>query len=298
MRKRYIKPSIFSNEILGVDEADPLYTILFEGLWCIADREGRLEDRPHRIKSKIFPYRNIPNIDAMLQWLADTGFVVRYQVGGVRYIQVVQFSTHQSPHVNEVVSVIPAIPLNAADTGTATNGASTATNGASTSLLNSNSNSNLVRGGQPPPTASASGTAQTAEDPVERRIWTDGVELLVRAGMSEKAARPLLGRWAADHGRERLAMAIAAAQAANSPDPKGYIGGVLRTLKGDKAAMYVGKEGPSVEIIKADLGQYACAECFDSGRVVRAAKDGERGLDGLVLGDCACRGVAAAAGPS
>ena len=49
-RSRNIKPSLFKNEVLGV--ADPLYTILFEGLWVLADREGRLEDRPLRIKAE------------------------------------------------------------------------------------------------------------------------------------------------------------------------------------------------------------------------------------------------------
>jgi hypothetical protein len=43
MRARSIKPGICDNEILGT--ADPLYTLLFERLWMMADREGRLEDR-------------------------------------------------------------------------------------------------------------------------------------------------------------------------------------------------------------------------------------------------------------
>src|SRR5262244_3073085 len=54
IRARNIKPGIFKNELLGA--ADPLLTLLFEGLWCMADREGRLEDRPLRIKAEIFPY--------------------------------------------------------------------------------------------------------------------------------------------------------------------------------------------------------------------------------------------------
>lgn len=49
-RSRNIKPGLFKNEVLGV--ADPIYTILFQGLWVLADREGRLEDRPMRIKAE------------------------------------------------------------------------------------------------------------------------------------------------------------------------------------------------------------------------------------------------------
>ena len=47
-RARNIKPGFFLNEELGV--LPPLVRILFAGLWCIADRDGRLEDRPKRIK--------------------------------------------------------------------------------------------------------------------------------------------------------------------------------------------------------------------------------------------------------
>jgi hypothetical protein len=98
-RSRNIKPGLFRNEVLG--QADPLLTILFQSLWCIADREGILEDRPLRIKADTFPYREIRDMDGMLQWLHDQGFIVRYSVGGKRLIQVVEFSRHQNPHKNE-----------------------------------------------------------------------------------------------------------------------------------------------------------------------------------------------------
>lgn len=106
MRARSIKPGICDNEILGT--ADPIYTLLFERLWMIADREGRLEDRPLRIKAQAFPYRDGLDVDPMIDWLAENGFVQRYAVNGRRYIQVLNFSKHQSPHKNEQNSVIPS----------------------------------------------------------------------------------------------------------------------------------------------------------------------------------------------
>lgn len=108
-RARNIKPSLFKNEILG--EADPLLTILFEGLWCLADREGRLEDRPKRIKAEIFPYRELPNFNGYLTELERLEFILRYEVDNVRYIQVKNFKKHQSPHKTEKPSVIPEPPL-------------------------------------------------------------------------------------------------------------------------------------------------------------------------------------------
>lgn len=103
-RARNIKPGLFKNEILGV--ADPLYTILFEGLWVLADRDGKLEDRPLRIKGEVFPYRDV-DTDPMLDWLQQQGFIRRYAVAGKRYILIIEFVKHQSPHKNETESVIP-----------------------------------------------------------------------------------------------------------------------------------------------------------------------------------------------
>src|SRR5688572_18334036 len=107
-RTRRLKPSLFENEILGVDEADLIYTVMFEGLWCLADRDGRLKDRPVWIKSKVFPYRTVNNPDAILQWLADKGFILRYGNDEARYIQIVNFHVYQKPHAEEQASVIPS----------------------------------------------------------------------------------------------------------------------------------------------------------------------------------------------
>ena len=105
-RARNIKPGLFKNEILGV--ADPIYTLLFEGLWVLADREGRIEDRPLRIKAEIFPYREGLNIDEMLDWLQTNGFIRRYVARGKKCIVVREFVKHQNPHKNETESELPA----------------------------------------------------------------------------------------------------------------------------------------------------------------------------------------------
>jgi len=104
-RARNIKPSLFKNEILG--EADLVLTVLFQGLWCLADREGRLEDRPKRIKAEIFPYRELPDINGYLTELERLGFIRRYVVGEIPIIQVINFLKHQSPHKTEKPSELP-----------------------------------------------------------------------------------------------------------------------------------------------------------------------------------------------
>lgn len=104
-RARNLKPSFFTNDLLA--EIDPLGRLLFQGLWCIADREGRLLDRPKKIKAEILPFDNA-DIDRLLEALSKYGFIIRYQVDSIGYIQIINFLKHQNPHVKEAVSSIPA----------------------------------------------------------------------------------------------------------------------------------------------------------------------------------------------
>ena len=104
-RARNIKPGFFSNDQLA--ELPALTRLLFAGLWTIADRAGRLEDRPKKIKAEVLPYDNA-NVDKMLQELADRKFLIRYEVNGIKYLQVTAFAKHQNPHKNEAESTIPA----------------------------------------------------------------------------------------------------------------------------------------------------------------------------------------------
>jgi hypothetical protein len=92
MRIRTIKPEFFKHD--GIAALDPLTRILFIGLWCMADCQGRLEDRPARIKVEVLPYDNF-DVEAALASLAEQNFVVRYSADGISLIQVVSFSEHQ-----------------------------------------------------------------------------------------------------------------------------------------------------------------------------------------------------------
>lgn len=104
-RARSIKPGFFSNEDLL--ELPFEYRILFAGLWTLADRAGRLEDRPKKIKLNVFPGDDV-DVEAGLTALAKYNFILRYEAAGTKYIQVVAWSKHQSPHIKEAASTIPA----------------------------------------------------------------------------------------------------------------------------------------------------------------------------------------------
>jgi hypothetical protein len=103
-RARNIKPGFFKNEELA--ECDPLARILFAGLWTIADKEGRMEYRPKRIKAEILPYDDC-EIDALIYQLTEHGFIILYEVDNAQYLEIPTFLDHQNPHKNEPESKIP-----------------------------------------------------------------------------------------------------------------------------------------------------------------------------------------------
>ncbi len=105
-----MKPGFFKNEDLAA--LGPYAQMLFAGLWCLADREGRLEDRPLRIKAEIFPYYEPkPNIITLLDKLNTLNFIQRFDVENEHFIQILQFRKHQNPHPHEAASIIPNPPI-------------------------------------------------------------------------------------------------------------------------------------------------------------------------------------------
>lgn len=107
-RSRNIKPGFYKNEDLA--ECSVWARYIFPGLWMLADREGRLEDRPKRIKGELLPF-DLQDIEPLLAELAARKFIVRYQNSEGSFIQISKFSTHQTPHYTEKSSVIKAPPL-------------------------------------------------------------------------------------------------------------------------------------------------------------------------------------------
>ena len=112
-RIRYLKPDFFKDEHLK--ELPFEARILFSGLWCWADKEGRLEDRSERIKVEIMPYDQV-DVEKLLDLLAKPKngsgrpFIQRYEVGGEKYIQIISWDKHQKPHHTEKKSLIPPPP--------------------------------------------------------------------------------------------------------------------------------------------------------------------------------------------
>ncbi|MDD4178863.1 MAG: hypothetical protein PHH14_02280 [Candidatus Margulisbacteria bacterium] len=109
-RIRYLKPDFFKDE--DIKELPFEVRIFYEGLWCMADREGRLEERPERLKVEIMPYDEI-DIEKALTLLAlpkkhgRQPFINRYVTDKQRFIQIINWHKHQKPHHTEKESTIP-----------------------------------------------------------------------------------------------------------------------------------------------------------------------------------------------
>ena len=104
-RARNIKPGFFKNEELA--ECTSWARLCFAGLWTLADRDGRLEDRPKRIRGELFAFDDEVTIGPLLDELVAHGFILRYRTSdGLRAIQILKFEEHQTPHYAEKPSTI------------------------------------------------------------------------------------------------------------------------------------------------------------------------------------------------
>lgn len=103
-RSRNLKPGFFKNEELAA--ISPLARLAFAGLWTLADREGRLEDRPKRLKVEVLPYDAV-DMETLLAEIAAAGFIRRYEANGYRFLDIPTFLKHQNPHTKEPKSEIP-----------------------------------------------------------------------------------------------------------------------------------------------------------------------------------------------
>jgi len=97
-RTRQIKPGFFTNEELG--ECEPLARILFAGLWTVADRDGRLEWKPKRLKAELLPYDRC-DMSRLVMTLHDKRLLTFYEVDGRQFVWINEFSKHQRPHPHE-----------------------------------------------------------------------------------------------------------------------------------------------------------------------------------------------------
>ena len=227
-RARNIKPGFFKNEDLA--ECSPWARLCFAGLWTLADREGRLEDRPKRIKGELFAFDSVET-DPLLVELERHGFIMRYEVENRGFIQIIAFHKHQNPHHKEPSSEIPS-PQSLVKTETSPgllvdesskHGGKTVLNPDSLLLI---PESGFLIPELIPSEAKASG----AEPPPTDReiVFATGVPLITAAGVKESNARSMLAMLCKKHGEQAVVEAITETARSHAGDPVSWLQAILK----------------------------------------------------------------------
>lgn len=95
-RIRTIKPEFFTS--LTIDKLSLTAQRTFIGLWTFADDFGKGLDDTRLIKAAIWPLRSRHSparVEQDMGALADLNLILRYQVEGTRYFQILGWAEHQ-----------------------------------------------------------------------------------------------------------------------------------------------------------------------------------------------------------
>lgn len=100
-RIRTIKPEFFTSD--DICSLTMPARLLYIGIWCEADKEGRLEWSPRNLKRRYLPDDSV-DIEALCSELLDRGLVVPY---GDDLAYIPKFSKHQHINPRESASKLP-----------------------------------------------------------------------------------------------------------------------------------------------------------------------------------------------
>ena len=228
-RSRNIKPGFFTNDQLA--ELPALTRLLFIGLWTIADRDGRLEDRPKKIRAECMPY-DIFDCDEALSDLEKAGFILRYAAGGVSVIQVVNWDKHQNPHVKEQASTMPAPNKHGASTVQAPD-----IEQPKPEVAGLIPDSGFLIPDSSPliPSSVANATGDKSPDQLTKdELWSAGKSLLTQAGMPAKQCGSFVGKLVKDYTDATVIEAVRAAVVARPADPAEYLKAACMRMAGER----------------------------------------------------------------
>jgi hypothetical protein len=215
-RSRNIKPGFFTNDKLV--ELPFETRLLFIGLWTLADKAGRLANRPKKIKMELFPADKL-DVEPMLGALESAGFIDCYTVDGVACIKVNNWTKHQSPHHTERASTLPPRLMDGDLTVKSPEVHASIT--VEIPLIPDSGflipDSSVLRtGGESPPANMPDQEPSTAKD----RVWAFGPVLI---GGSAQVAKTLLGKLVKAHGETVVDEVLTACAVQKPGEPKAWI---------------------------------------------------------------------------
>lgn len=112
-RIRTVKPEFFTSE--SVLSVSPLARLFFIGLWCEADRDGRLKWKPKTLKFRYLPGDPV-NIEKLCTELEQAEMIVTYTIDNNDYCEIPSFKSHQVINNREKESELPSRDSDASTT--------------------------------------------------------------------------------------------------------------------------------------------------------------------------------------
>lgn len=107
-RIRSIKPELFMDEDLAALPVEARYLLI--GLHCHADRAGRFEWRPARLRALIYPFEQSLDVAALLEQLRAARYLLRYEAHGAVFGYVRNWTKQQVINNRERDSELPPPP--------------------------------------------------------------------------------------------------------------------------------------------------------------------------------------------
>jgi hypothetical protein len=247
-RARNFKPDVLLDENLAACAMAARW--LFVGMWTIADRAGRLEDRPKRIKAAVLPHDSL-DVEPLLTQLTEQGLIRRYEVSGSRYVQILEWEKNQSPHMKESASTIPAptgpggstvqaptLPVQVTDKDRS----STSLAALTSDSLSLTSDSLSLIPDSIPADKSAAGKPAVGNAGADA-IFSFGLPLLTAAGINDRHARSFLGGRRKDYGDEAVIEKLRACAEEKPLQPLEWLAAALPPRKAsDKHSGFASKD--------------------------------------------------------
>jgi hypothetical protein len=201
-RIRTIKPSFFvSDDICALS---PLARLLYIGLWCEADREGRLVWSPRVFKRRYLP-DDVCDIHKLCEELVGNELVVPYGEG---FAHIPSFLKHQRVNLRETASHLPEPPGDARP-------------------RKCRAAPDEEEGMGP-----AASAASNMASPFAEVLFGEFLSWLVaNSGRTEIVCRGLLGKWRKDLADDSLVAILDCARAQRVAEPVAWITAAIQNQK-------------------------------------------------------------------
>lgn len=226
-RIRTIKPEFFIHEgLFDLEQETGLpVRVAFAGLFTVADRKGRFEWRPRRLKAAVLPYDDI-DFSRVLDALTTRGFLVRYASQGRTFGAIPSWDKHQVVNNREKCSEFPE-PPQVIDEKEQMTRPPRVPHASPTPLGNGQAEGEGEQEGERDSEPIGSSAVSAPLD-LKSQIFGPCLRWLAKhTSKTEAQVRPVIGRWCSRYGDGGTLDGLVAAARASPMDPIAWIESIL-----------------------------------------------------------------------